>query len=164
MKRLLTQAAQDSELVEGTPVVSLLEVKDFRAEYQIEVNTAENNPDRVRNEVLSAVWYMLRREKLHPTAKSNELLLNHPVEKAKELINSVPILQAFTEEEDQLLAENADWLRYGYPERVVKQGETDAALYIVADGAMSVLVKQENGEKIEVAQLAKTPSLAKWPS
>jgi CRP-like cAMP-binding protein len=65
----------------------------------------------------------------------------------------VPSLQAMSEEDDHEIAENAEFLWFGYPECVVFQGEVETSLYIIAKGSLDVLVKQEDGTQLKVSTL-----------
>ena len=150
---LFTRAALDSDYVTGEPKVNLVDIRFTRARYLIEIFTTEDDVDVVKGQVLSAIWYMMRRENLHPSYRNEAV--EHPIDKAKGLLNSVPIFAPFTDEEDEELAKNAEWVRYGWPERVVIEGETDFALFIVAEGSLEVLIKQEDGTMIKVADLPK---------
>lgn len=135
-----------------SPNVYLSEMRKYSAIYTVEVNTQSYNLDQVKSNVLSSVWYMLRREGLHPAPE--EWKVENPIEKAITLINSIDILEPFNEEEDQILAKGSQWLRYGYPERIVSQGDNTASLYIIAEGKVDILIRKED-ELVSVAQLGK---------
>lgn len=151
---LLRRSALDSPLVIGEPIISLVDIKEFRARYIVRVLTEHGFDNDVRSSVLSSVWYMLRRENIHPDFKDSKI--DNPIERAKELLNNVEILAPFNKEDDAHIAQHAEWLFYGPPERVVIEGETDAFLYIIAQGNLEVSIKQKNGENdLVVATLGK---------
>jgi CRP-like cAMP-binding protein len=106
----------------------------------------------VKNDVLSAVWYMLRREGLLPYPDGYQLPENK-IEFAMKQLNNVASLQAMSEEDDHEIAKNAELLWFGYPECVVFQGEVETSLYIIAKGSLDVLVKQEDGTQLKVSTL-----------
>ncbi|MDX2302612.1 MAG: mechanosensitive ion channel family protein [Microscillaceae bacterium] len=150
---LLSRAAKDSNYVIEAPRITLRNIYFTRANYLIKVFTNHSDADEVKGQILSSIWYMLRREDLHPSQKSE--VIDQPIQRAMDLLNSVPVFAPFTEEEDEVLAKNAQWVRYGWPERVVIEGDTDSALFIVADGSLEVLIKQADGRQIKVADLPK---------
>lgn len=175
---LLKQSALNSDLVLVTngqaPKVSLMEIQSMRARYIIEVTTRDINTEKVQNEVLSAVWHMMARENLHPGNQKLKPEMKDPVQKANKLINNVPILEAFSDQEDSELAAGAEWVRYGWPEKVVTQGDdpSKAALYIVAEGELEVLIKNtdttpeeegenENGQKSPKSTMLRVATLGK---
>lgn len=153
---LLKRSAQDAELVRSDiePRISLRHIGQNLKYYTIEVVTHEYDTLRVKSQVLKAVASMFRRENFIDTLEKYEI--ENPIEKATKLLNQVPMLEPFSEEEDAILAKGAKWLRYSYPERVVIQGEKEAALYIVAEGELDVLInaKKEDTEEIELIKVA----------
>jgi small-conductance mechanosensitive channel/CRP-like cAMP-binding protein len=151
--QLLTRSASDSSLVKGVPEVSLVQMNNLYSIYLIRVSTTHDYDQVVKNEVLSAIWYMLRREGLQSLPSGYQI--ENTAEKAIQLINNADILQDLNDEEDAILASKAEFLRFGYPERVLIVGETDSNLFIVAEGNLEVLIRQEDGKFIKVAQLGK---------
>lgn len=145
---LLERSAHDSELVNNDiePIVSLRHIGQQLKYYTIQVvSDNQSNPLVVKSQVLKSVASMFRRENIIETLA--EYNIHNPIEKATKLLNQVPILEPFSDEEDAILAQGAKWLRYSYPERIVIQGETEAALYIVAEGTLDVLVKTKVEDK-----------------
>lgn len=143
VKQVLSQAAKQSELLKGEPNVNLVEMHYRQAKYLIEVPTSHHNANDVKGEVLSAVWQAIRRENLSRSQKSEEI--SEPIEKAKKLLASVPLFEAFTKEEYEQLAKSCEWVRFGYPEKIVTQGNRDSALFVVAEGEVDILLRQPDG-------------------
>lgn len=133
-----------------SPNVYLSEMRKYSAIYTIEITTNSYNLDQVKSNVLSSVWYMSRREGFSPAPK--EWKVENPIEKAIELINSISILSPFNGEEDQILAEGSQWLRYGFPERIVTQGDNTASLYIIAEGTVDIQINKDD-TMVSVAKL-----------
>ncbi|MEO1652816.1 MAG: mechanosensitive ion channel family protein [Bacteroidota bacterium] len=150
---LLRRAAMSSQYVNGEPKINLIDIMSTRANYLVEVFSGHEDPDDVKGEVLSAIWYTLRREGLHPT-QSREAVKD-PVERAKRLLNKIPVFAAFTDDEDEELARNSKWERYGWPERLVIQGEEESSLFMVEKGNLEVLIRQEDGTDLKVHEFKK---------
>ena len=155
VEKLLVRSALDSDLVlrEPEPLVNLVNFSPRSARYNIEVSTDHDIVAHVKSQVLSSVWHMLRRKGMYPMP--TEDIIKNPIEKAIQLMNSVAVLEPFTPEEDQIIAQKAKWLRYGPPERIVIEGEKDNSLYLVAEGRIEVLVRQKDGKNLKVAELGK---------
>lgn len=171
MTELLKRSAQDSDLVKVDPkiikqfahkpsnrvklryepIVKLRHIGQHRIYYTIDVISEERRQDLVRSEVLRSAWGMMCREGILPLPVSH--YVEDPIERAKTLLNQVDILEPFNDEEDEQIARGAKWLRYVAPERIVIQGEQDAALYIIAEGSLEVLVMQSDGTRLKVAEL-----------
>lgn len=149
----LIRAAKNSKLVINEPKASLIRTENIFSYYEVRVCTDHDLDNEVRNEVLSAIWYLLRREGLQSAPEG--YTLENPQERAKVLLNNIPVFEPFTDEEDTLIAERAQFERYGYPEKIVVEKDTDSALYIIAEGNVEVLVKQPNGSELQVARLGK---------
>lgn len=155
VEKLLIRSALDSDWVlrEPAPLITLKNFSQTSATYVIEVSTSHDIVEHVKSEVLSSVWNMLRRKGLYPTPEED--IVTNPIEKAIDLMNSVEVLEPFTEEEDLEIAKKAKWQRFGPPERIVIEGEKDSSLYLVAKGRLEVLVRQADGKNLKVAELGK---------
>jgi small-conductance mechanosensitive channel len=145
--KLLTRTAWQLGCLSKAPRASLLELNEFRAKYELDVWIQDGDTDIERSNLLSMIWFMLRRENIHPVPYQG--FQKNSTETAKLLFNQVPILEPLSVEEDDFLAKKAKWMHYGPKERVVIQGETDAALFIVAEGTLGVYI---NTEKLEEGQ------------
>ncbi|TAE19576.1 MAG: hypothetical protein EAZ95_01570 [Bacteroidetes bacterium] len=152
IRTLLKRCGDSSPQSVGESYARLVKMDSVFSEYLITVCTFGYDLNTLRNEVLSAVWYMLRREGLLPYPAGYELPENK-AERAMKQLNNVPSLQAMSEEDDREIAENAEFLWFGYPECVVFQGEIETSLYIIAKGSLEVLVKQEDGTQLKVNTL-----------
>lgn len=155
VEKLLIRSALDSDLVlrKPSPLVNLVSFTPSSARYAIEVSTDYDILEHVKSQVLSSIWHMLRRKGLYPMP--TEDIIENPIEKAIQLMNSVEILEPFTEEEDLEIAKKAKWLRYGPPERIVIEGEKDNSLYLIAEGKLEVLVRQQDGKNLKVAEVGR---------
>lgn len=155
VEKLLIRSALDSDWVlrEPVPLVNLINFSQTSASYVIEVATDHDIVEHVKSQVLSSIWHMLRRKGLYPMP--TEDIVANPEEKAIALMNSVEVLEPFTEAEDLEIAKKAKWLRFGPPERIVIEGEKDNSLYLIAEGKLEVLVRQSDGKNLKVAELGR---------
>lgn len=64
----------------------------------------------------------------------------------RERLASVPFFAALPDDVRALLARDASLVRYGAGERVVTEGETGEACYVVDEGELAVLVSKGSGE------------------
>lgn len=152
IRTLLKRCGNSSPHCRGEAEVLLIKMDTVFSEYLVRINTQEHNQNLVKNDVLSAIWYMMRREGLLPYPNGYELHTDK-VELAMKQLNNVPSLASLTEGDDRTLAENAEIQWYGYPECVVFQNEIENSLYIVVKGNLDVLVKQVDGSQLKVGSL-----------
>lgn len=136
--QLLKKAAWDTGYLSQTPRITVSELTEYRALYQLEIWTLEEQVEVVRGALLSIIWYMMRREKIHPIP--SEEVLKDATAAAEKIFKNVEIFKPLSPEEKSTLAKGAEWRRYGAGERIVIQGETDASLYIISEGELEVFV------------------------
>ncbi len=152
VREVLRKCVNDSDMVKDEPQITLSKILTTRCLYTIEVPTDVFDMEEVKGEILTSIWYALRRERLHPRHEMEPV--ENPVERAKELLNKVEILAPLSNWQDQLLSQKAEWLRYGWPEKIIVEGGTDAALFIVAEGSVDVLVRQEDGSDLKITEIS----------
>ncbi|MCS6820475.1 MAG: mechanosensitive ion channel family protein [Microscillaceae bacterium] len=160
VKEKLLRSVHNSDLIMSQikPNINLVELQENTATYSIEVFTKHDNEEAVRGEILSSIWYTLRREGwvkqpvefeiAYPEALARELIDNAVVTVTDDNTGEsrvVKIFAPFSDEEVQEIAKKAKFLRFGYPERIVVQGDNDTDLYIVAQGTLQVFQRQSDG-------------------
>ena len=165
VKDLLLKSALQSLLVLKNPVpqayVSKYEQEGIR--YTLVVYTTELLDMKVYNEVLSIVWYAFYREgidwDLDPSTQIIPHLQLSDGKTEDEIVKHVAILKnkgiftTLNERELTALIGNAKKGIYGPPEQIVKQGDEGSSLFYIAEGALEVLIDQEDGTKLKVAEL-----------
>lgn len=70
-----------------------------------------------------------------------------------ERLRQVPVLRALTERELDRVAARTRRVQFTAHERVVQQGEPGDSLFVVAEGAVEVLIREEDGRERAVATL-----------
>lgn len=154
---LLKRCAEDSNLIISDAKVKVLNFQGDNALYLIEVQTDSTDLNSVKSQILSSIWYMLRRQNLvdRPAGYS----IDNTFERTIVLLNSISILESLTEQEDSIIAEKAEWLKYGPLERIMIEGEYDYSLCIIAEGEVEILKKQEDGKFKVITKLPKNSIL-----
>jgi potassium-dependent mechanosensitive channel len=165
VKDLLQKAASQSFLVLKNPMpqayVNKYEPQGIQ--YTLVVYTNELADIKVYNEVLSIVWYAFYREgidwDLDPSTQIIPHLQFSDGKTDEEVIKHVAILKnkgiftTLNERELTALIGNAKKGVYGPPEQIVKQGDEGSSLFYIAEGNLEVLIDQEDGSKLKVAEL-----------
>jgi CRP-like cAMP-binding protein len=151
-RAILKRCGEASPFSTGESRVRLITMESVFSDYIVTVTTKDNDINAMRNDVLSAIWYAFRREGILPYPEGYDLKADK-VQLAMRQLNNVPSLAALNEEDDKELAENAEFMWFGYPETVVLQDEVENSLYIVVKGTLDVLVRQPDGSQLKVASL-----------
>ncbi len=154
IRTLLAYCGEDSPLSSGKAEVQLVSMESVFSEYLVTVCANSYDLNQVRNDLFSSIWYMSRREGLLPYPKHYELS-EDPIDYAVKLLNNVETLASLSEEDDIILAKKAEFAWYGYPERIVLEGEVETCIYIIAKGEVDVLVKQADGSNLKVGSMSK---------
>ena len=167
VKALLVEAALDSFLVlpEPKPVVYLVEYKDNGLQYDIWYYTREPDDWEIRNHILTSAWYKLDREGISITLSDVNINYTptHPIgakyaptgiRTLNSLTKGNPIFELLTEEERNQIFDCCEKpRRYGYPERIVCQGEPGDSLFVIASGEGVVSVATAENPRLEIARL-----------
>lgn len=165
VKDLLLRAARQSFLVlkDPAPQAFINKYEQEYIKYTLQVYTNELTDIKVHNEVLSIVWYAFYREgidwDLDPSTqiiphlqiaqdKSDEEITKHVA-----ILRNKGIFTALNERELTALISNAKKGVYGPPEQIVKQGDEGSSLFYVAEGSLEVMINQEDGSALKVAEL-----------
>jgi len=154
LRALLKRCAEDSPLSVGEATVFLVKMDAVFSEYLVTVRAAQYNMNQVKNDLLSSIWYMSRREGFLPYPKDYALPEDNKVHAVK-LLNNVSSLSTLNDEEDLIVAEKAVFKWYGYPERIVIQNEVENSVYVIAQGSVDIVVQQADGSQIKVSSLTK---------
>jgi small-conductance mechanosensitive channel/CRP-like cAMP-binding protein len=145
-------------LTDPSPTCRTYAFRDSDIQYRIRAYLAPGNgPGRVRDEILTRLWYRLRRagieqpfpqRMLHmiPATTSEEW----PLATRLELLRTVNFLSVLDEERLSQLALEMKAHRFGRGERVIAEGAQGQTFYIVAVGEVSV---QTGRDRLEVARL-----------
>ena len=145
---------------EPAPVAHVYEYTPHGVIYRLFFHTRKPFLAGIRDEVLSGLWYGLRRagvsihrhevtiaDALEKPAPSNSF------EELKPLLKEHQIFSVMTDAEIDQLALAATRLEVGFPEVMVRQGQESSALYIIAKGALGVYINADGGTLLNVATL-----------
>ena len=78
-----------------------------------------------------------------------------PAAEIEDLVAGIPVLALLTADERRALARAARPLTLGPTERLVVQGEEGGSMFVLADGELEVLLRQDDGEDVLVDTMGK---------
>ena len=133
--------------------------EELSIKYRIRFYVADySRANRVRDEVLTRLWYRLRREDIEIPAAPRTFQvraplepLGFPLEARLSLLGAVDLFHVLSAEEREHLA-NAMVPRYfGAGERIIEEGAAGQTFYVVASGTVAVTTRRG----VEVTRLAR---------
>lgn len=165
VKRILLSVVRSTRgvLADPGPAIRVVNYAAYTIEYQVRF-FIDDYPRvmEINDEFMTRVWYAARRNGLtipFPIQTNYEYRAQMPPPpprySALDTLNRVPVFVPLAPEELAELAESCERLDFGRGERIVHQGETGDAMYIVLEGAAVVSIKADNGAEREVARLAR---------
>jgi small-conductance mechanosensitive channel len=157
VRQALLELLQQTDGVLETPKqqVATIGYGDFSIQYRLIYNTAERDRWSVKNEILTRIWYM---------AKRQGFTMPYPVHVQVQHRSALPFRQEEPEAADMLsrfpgLPEIAiedrgqtRSLTFGAGERLFNQGDDLEGVYFVVSGSVSLQVVQD-GEESEIAKI-----------
>ena len=69
------------------------------------------------------------------------------------LLKQVPLFSNLDQEQIQIIADTSERLQFAKDQTIIKQGELDNRLFIIADGVVSIELIQPDGSKTELGRL-----------
>ena len=165
VKQALVKSALESEQVVSDPppqaVINASKIDGI--EYALQVFTRHMDDTKVKDGVISAIWYRFQREGIQLAQRHQDVILHRPsakfseepmcVEAVKRHIETVPIFQLLQEEEKIALAKSVRRFQCGPPERVLVQGAPGDSMFIVEKGTLAVFVRTPDNPSLRVAEL-----------
>ena len=161
-KQVLVESVLAVEGVETTPAprVELIEFGDSSVNYRVRywINDFARKPT-ISDEVMTRIWYTLDRagmtipfpqRDVHLYENSAELIASKQAQATSDRFNvlrSLPLFDKLTDDQLMTIAEEATLKRFAIGERLIAQGQTTEALYILRNGAVEMLVSAENGRQ-----------------
>lgn len=163
VRRLIFDAVLSSDRVLKTPEprVTVDEFGDWAARYQVKywVRDYADHPLN-RDAGTTNLLYRLHRAGIQPAVPRSELSLSRrpsldlPDRQAAEaMLALVDVFQPLSEADREALAERMRPELFADGEALVRQGESGASLFIVADGNLAVRVRNRSGSETVVAEL-----------
>ena len=132
---------------------------EMNIKYRIRFYVADYaRANRVRDEVLTRLWYRLRREGIEiPAAPRGMQLLRRqepvgiPLEARRSLLGAVEIFRVLSPEEREHLANAMVERSFGAGERILEEGAPGQTFYVVASGTVAVTTRRG----VEVTRLGR---------
>jgi len=133
--------------------------EDICIKYRIRFYVADyNRANRVRDEVLTRLWYRLRREEIEIPSAPRTLQVRAPAEPSGiplearvALLNAVDLFQVLRDEEREHLASSMVPRTFGAGERILEEGAPGQTFYLVASGTVAVTTRRG----VEVTRLGR---------
>ena len=69
------------------------------------------------------------------------------------LLKQVPLFSNLDQDQIEIIAETSERLQFAKGQTIIKQGESDNRLFIIADGVVSIELNQADGSKTELGRL-----------
>ncbi len=165
VKRVLMQVIHSTRgiLHDPPPAVRTINYAAYSIEYQVRffLDDYQRQPE-INDEFMTRVWYAAKRNGLNipfPIQTSYEYHQQMPVVVPKyrpvDVLNRVPVFVPLDAAELEQLSHDCTRQDFGRGERVVHQGDTGDAMYVVLEGTAIVTVKTEADAEREVARLAR---------
>ncbi len=155
VKNLLVTAALQCPKVlkKPAPTAALVLFKEMNYQYQLVCYTNEIDESMVNDEVLSVVWYLLRRHKIKTTMVELPIPENPPLNLIKSFLKNTDIFKSLKKEDIAELAIDIIYHHYGPPERVLEQGQSNSSLFLIYSGSVNVFISNETLHHQKVATI-----------
>lgn len=113
----------------------------------------------VRDEILTRLWYRLRREGIEVPYEQRVVHLRFPEQQAPEfpvseriaLLDEVDLFRVLTPSDRERVAHEMVARRFGRGERIIEQGAPGQTFYVVGSGSVSILTARD----VEVTRLGR---------
>jgi small-conductance mechanosensitive channel/CRP-like cAMP-binding protein len=149
-----------------SPSVYLINYGNFSIDFKIKFFIEDfARLDRIQSGVLDRLWYAFRREGVSiPYPVQEERFRDHAAEEAarltaeqesiRALVAGADLFQSLSAEEKHRLALGTQIKPFACGEVLCRQGEAGDSFYVIREGRVAVLVKNEAGQEIPVAHLS----------
>jgi small-conductance mechanosensitive channel len=165
VKRVLMQVVHSTRgiLLDPPPAIRTINYAAYSIEYQVRffIDDYQRQQD-INDEFMTRVWYAAKRNGLSipfPIQTSFEYHQDMPVVvpkyRAVDVLNSVPVFVPLDAAELEELSHECTRQDFGRGERIVHQGDSGEAMYVVLEGTAIVTIKTENDAEREVARLTR---------
>jgi small-conductance mechanosensitive channel/CRP-like cAMP-binding protein len=146
-------------LASPTPRTRTWAFEEMCVKYRIRFYVANyNRQNRVKDEVLTRLWYRLRREGIEIPFATRTLRVHlpeapqeSPLEARLELLDAVDLFQLLAPPEREHLAKAMVQRQFGGGERIIEEGAPGQTFYLVAAGTVAVTTKRG----VEVTRLTR---------
>ncbi len=148
-------------LKDPKPMVIFEGINEWAAAYWVVVcaDGYENKP-YILQEVWKRIWIHLNRAGINPAVQQHKIHMFRGVKERGEeatnrltLLQEIDIFQPFSEKAKLYLSKRMRAHRFSSGQTVVRQGEAGDSLFIIVEGTVSVQIRKEDAQIIEVARL-----------
>lgn len=166
VKRVLHKIASETRGIVSEPrtTVRTQIYGDFSINYHVRLFIDDfDRMQEIKDDFMTQIWYAARRNKLtipYPirTVHKTEMPF-HPAEdlqdEIRQAIRLLPLFVSLSADEIELLTQNAVVQDFARGERIIYEGDTEDALYILQSGRALVSFGAGGGAEHEVARLSK---------
>ncbi len=172
VKRVLLAVAREAErdgvLRDPPPEVFLLGYEDFSISYDLRfwINDFLRR-GVIQDAVRTRVWYRFKRHGIEipfpirdvvvraTSRKDAEERYRQAREQILDAFKRVQILQLLTDQDRELLANEARLEAYGAEEDLVEQGAQGDSFFVILEGTARVLIRNPEGMEVQVATIGK---------
>ena len=102
---------------------------------------------------LGALEQYTRSHKDFQSTLSNKGNIYNESIKNQVLLKQVPLFSNLDQDQIEIIAETSERLQFAKGQTIIKQGESDNRLFIIADGVVSIELNQADGSKTELGRL-----------
>ena len=96
--------------------------------------------------------YTRSHKDFQPTLSDKGNIYNESI-KNQVLLKQVPLFSNLDQDQIEIIAETSERLQFAKGQTIIKQGESDNRLFIIADGVVSIELNQADGSKTELGRL-----------
>lgn len=170
VKRVITETLRriPGILADPPPVVLVTKYLEYAIEYRLTYHITDiDRRESLQDEVLSKLWYSLKRGGLRVPFPVEDHYVRFPMEEEKKedmgdkdvqehkhLLGSVPFFAPLPPEDLDFLAVNAGMQGFAAGEEIVRQGEAGYSFYVVKEGLAEVRSSARgSGTALELARL-----------
>jgi small-conductance mechanosensitive channel/CRP-like cAMP-binding protein len=117
------------------------------------------------NEVASAVWHASRRAGIRLAYRRSQVFTENDPDYAQrftttlvepnlaDVLKSTWLFAELDEGDLTIMAEAAERREFGWPERIIRQGDQGNSMFVIAMGSVEVTLTQADGSELRVAEL-----------
>ena len=102
---------------------------------------------------LGALEQYTRSQKDFQSSLSDKGNIYNESVKNQVLLKQVPLFSNLDEEQIRIIAETSERLQFAKDQTIIKQGESDNRLFVIADGVVSIELNHTDGSKTELNRL-----------
>ncbi|KTC65758.1 cyclic nucleotide-binding protein (plasmid) [Legionella adelaidensis] len=142
VKNVLISSALSADKIANhiSPKARLIQSQGEINTYQLTCYTKETDEDAMTDEILSIIWYQLKRNGLIEHTEEKK----YTATQIKQYLQKTDLFSVLTAEEVTALAKNSVVGHYGPPERILEQGQKSTSLFLIMNGGVDAYITSNN--------------------